>query len=98
MGKDSMNEIEVLRARISATKPDDSKLYFVTRILKDSALRRKAVLGKFIYKVYQLDIDDEIRGHLYSTTLSELDRTIKKELSLVEYSPISDDTESLFSY
>ena len=77
MGKDSMNEIEVLRARISATKPDDSKLYFVTRILKDSALRRKAVLGKFIYKVYQIDIDD-IRGHLYSTTLSELDRTIKK--------------------
>lgn len=98
MEKESMTEIEVLRARISQTKPDDAKLYFVTRILKDSALRRKAVLGKFIYKVYQIDIDDEIRGHLYSTTISELDRTIKKELSLIEYSPISDDTDSLFSY
>lgn len=93
-----MTEIEVLRTRISGTNPDDAKLYFVTRILRDTALRRKAVLGKFISKVYQIDIDDEIRGHLFSTTLSELDRTIKRELSLVEYSPISDDTESLFSY
>ena len=44
MEKESMTEIEVLRARISQTKPDDAKLYFVTRILKNSALRRKAVL------------------------------------------------------
>lgn len=98
MGKGSPTEIEALRERISQTKPDDTKLYFVTRILRDSALRRKSVMGKFIYKVYQIDVDDEIRGHLYSATISEMDRVIKKGLALSEYSPISDDTESLFTY
>lgn len=98
MEKESPNEIALLRERISQTKPSDVKLFFITRILRESALRRKSVMGKFIYKVYQIDVDEEIRNHLFSSTLSELDITIKKGLSLIDYSPISDDEDSLFSY
>lgn len=98
MEKNSPNEITLLRERIAKTQPANVKLFFITRIIKEHALRRKAVLGKFIYKVYQIDVDEDIRNHLFTSTLTELDKTIKRELSLIDYSPISDDEESLFSY
>ena len=98
MEKKEINELQELRDRIALSKPSDAKLYFVTRILREGMQRRKAIADKFLYKVYQIDIDDEIRSYLYTSTICQLDKTLKKDIYLFDYDPISDDTESLFTY
>lgn len=98
MEKKEVNELQALRDRIALSRPNDAKLYFVTRILREGLQRRKAIADKFLYKVYQIDIDDEIRSYLYTSTITQLDKTLKKDVYLFDYDPISDDTESLFTY
>lgn len=88
---------EVLN-RIKETKEEDVKLHFVTRILKDGVGKRDKTLNKYAFKVYQVDVDDEIRKHLYELSLNELEKTLKKDYSLIDYDPISDDVTNLFSY
>ena len=43
-------------------------------------------------------MDDEIRGYLYDLSIKELERTLDKDYSLIDYDPISDDIDHLFSY
>lgn len=83
---------------IKTTKEENVKLHFITRILKEGVKKRDKTLDKYIFKVYQTDIDDEIRKYLYDLSINELERTITKNYSLIDYDPISDDTEHLFSY
>ena len=83
---------------IKTTKEENVKLHFITRILKEGVKKRDKTLDKYIFKVYQIDIDDEIRRYLYDLSINELERTITKNYSLIDYDPISDDTEHLFSY
>jgi len=88
---------EVLN-RIRTTKEEDVKLHFITRILKEGVGKREKSLDKYVFKVYQIDVDDEIRGYLYELSINELEKTLSKDYSLVDYDPISDDTDHLFSY
>lgn len=83
---------------IKTTNEENVKLHFITRILKEGVKKRDKTLDKYIFKVYQIDIDDEIRKYLYDLSINELERTITKNYSLIDYDPISDDTEHLFSY
>ena len=83
---------------IKTTEEENVKLHFITRILKEGVKKRDKTLDKYIFKVYQIDIDDEIRKYLYDLSINELERTITKNYSLIDYDPISDDTEHLFSY
>lgn len=83
---------------IKTTKEENVKLHFITRILKEGVKKRDKTLDKYVFKVYQIDIDDEIRKYLYDLSINELERTITKNYSLIDYDPISDDTEHLFSY
>ena len=57
--------------------------------------KRDKTLDKYVFKVYQIDVDDEIRQHLYDLSIKELERTMEKEYSLIDYNPISDDTDHL---
>lgn len=88
---------EVL-ARIKDTKEEDVKLHFITRILKSGVGKREKTLDKYVFKVYQVDVDDEIRKYLYDLSIKELERILSKNYSLIDYDPISDDTDHLFSY
>lgn len=95
--KVSLKLDEILNV-IKTTKEENVKLHFITRILKEGVKKRDKTLDKYIFKVYQIDIDDEIRKYLYDLSINELERTITKNYSLIDYDPISDDTEHLFSY
>ena len=83
---------------IQNTRQEDVKLHFITRILKEGVKKSDKALNKFVFKVYQIEVDDEIRKYLYEQSIKELERTIEKDYSLIDYDPISDDTEHLFSY
>lgn len=95
--KESSKLDEVLN-RIKDTDQKDVKLHFITRILKSGVKKRDKTLDKYIFKVYQIDVDDEIRKYLYDLSINELEKTVSKGYSLIDYDPISDDTDHLFSY
>lgn len=91
-------KLDEVLGKIRGTKEEDVKLHFITRILKDGVGKRDKTLDKYIFKVYQVDVDDEIRKYLYELSINELVKTLAKDYSLIDYDPISDDTNSLFSY
>jgi len=73
-------------------------LYFVTRSLKPDLKKATKAMDKFIYKIYQIDVNDEIRTHLYDLTISQLAYLDKSKTELHEYEVITDDSEQLFTY
>ena len=93
-----LSKLDEVLNRIQDTKQEDVKLHFITRILKSGVGKRDKTLDKYIFKVYQIDVDDEIRKYLYDLSIKELERTVAKDYSLIDYDPISDDTDHLFSY
>lgn len=92
------SKLDEVLDRIKDTKQEDVKLHFISRILKSGVGKRDKTLDKYIFKVYQIDVDDEIRKYLYDLSIKELERTVTKDYSLIDYDPISDDTDHLFSY
>ncbi|MDR0505463.1 MAG: hypothetical protein LBH32_01410 [Dysgonamonadaceae bacterium] len=90
--------INELLEKVSATNVEDSKLYFITRILREGIRKNAKMMDKFIFKVYQVDIDDEIRQYLYNCSKEQLEYVIRKEFEMIDYDVISDDTEHLFTY
>lgn len=87
-----------LLEKVKATQVEDSKLYFITRILRDNVKKSSRVMDKYLFKVYQVDIDNEIRQYLYDSSIEQLQYVIKKEFEMIDYDVISDDTEHLFTY
>ncbi|NTW34337.1 MAG: DUF4868 domain-containing protein [Bacteroidetes bacterium] len=77
---------------------DNALLYFITRILKEDAKKRSKIIHKYNFKIYQVDVDNEIREHLYNLTKETLRHLIEKNFTITEYDIISDDTQNLFTY
>lgn len=92
------SKLDDVLAKIKETKEENVKLHFITRLLKDGVGKRDKTLDKYVFRVYQIDVDDEIRAYLYDLSIKELERVLSKDYSLIDYDPISDDTDHLFSY
>ena len=92
------SKLDEVLSTIKASNEEDVKLHFITRILRNGVGKRDKTLNKYLFKVYQIDVDDEIRQYLYDLSIKELERTLSKDYSLIDYDPISDDTDHLFSY
>ena len=48
--------------------------------LKDNIKESAKIIDKYLFKVYQVDIDDEIRQYLYDLSIEQLDKVIKKTM------------------
>lgn len=90
--------IDNLLEEVEIINGDNAILYFITRILKPDVKASSKVMDKFQFKVYQIDINDEIRKHLFSLTIEQLNFLLKKKTELQEYDVITDDTAQLFTY
>ncbi|MEA4822373.1 MAG: DUF4868 domain-containing protein [Erysipelotrichales bacterium] len=90
--------LKELLDKISETNVEDSKLYFITRILRDGVKKSAKMMDKYIFNVYQVDIDNEIREYLYNSTHEQLEYIIKKEFDMIDYDVITDDSGHLFTY
>lgn len=95
---DNKMTLNELLEKVSATQVEDSKLYFITRILKDGVKKSMKMMDKFLFKVYQVDIDDEIRQYLFDSSKEQLECVIRKDYEMFDYDVVSDDTEHLFTY
>lgn len=84
---------------INKAKVDNLKMYFVTRIIKEGVKARARFLDKFDFKVYQIEITDEVRKYLYELSLKQFLRIEEHEdLQFYDYDVISDETDHLFTY
>lgn len=90
--------LQEILEKVSVTETEDLRLFFITRVLKENVRRSARVIDKYLFRVYQVDIDDEIRQYLYDLSREQLERIIKKDFEIVDYDVISDDTEHLFTY
>lgn len=90
--------LDELLEKLESVKVDNTFLYFITRVLKPDVKKSTKVMDKYIFKVYQIDINDDIRNHLFTLTKNQLQYLIKKKTELHEYDVITDDTELLFTY
>lgn len=96
--KNETSKLDEVLSAIKSTDEVDVKLHFITRHLRNGIKKRDKTLDKYLYSVHQIDVDDEIRKYLYELSIAELDKVLSKKYSLIDYDPISDDTEHLFSY
>lgn len=92
-----MNITELLEG-IQLTKNEDVKLYFVTRAIKAGVAKRTPAKDKYLFNVFQMDCDDEVRSFLYDASVRQLEKTIQKNYEMVDYDILTDETEHLFTY
>lgn len=90
--------IEELLSFISSTSVDDTKLFFITRVLKPNMKRKARANEKYIYQVFRVDNDEELRKYIFDTTISQLKSIVAKNFEMVDYDVLNDDSENLFSY
>lgn len=84
---------------IGQVSAENLKMYFVTRILKEGMKANSRVLEKFDFKVYQIEITDEVRKYLYELSLKQFQKIQNNEdLHFFDYDVIADETEHLFTY
>lgn len=90
--------LEKINEKLDNIIQNDIQLYFITRVLKADKKKTSKVLDKYDFKTYQIDINDEIRQHLFNITKNQVSKLIKQKEEIQEYDVITDDTESLFTY
>jgi len=90
--------LEEIKEKIDAISPENIKLYFITRVLKGNIRKTSKVMDKYLFKVYQVEIDSGIRAYLFDLSKEQIEFVIRQEYELLEYDVIADDTEHLFTY
>ena len=84
---------------INQASKENLKMYFITRILKEGVKANARVLEKFDFKVYEIEVTEEVRNYLYELSQKQFKKIEEKEeLQFLDYDVISDDTEHLFTY
>jgi hypothetical protein len=90
--------LEELSEKLGDVKVTNTFLYFITRILKPGVKKNSKVMDKYVFKVYQIDVNEEIRMHLYELSQDQLTYLASKKTELQDYDVITDDTQHLFTY
>lgn len=90
--------IKTFLEKIEEISNQNLHLYFITRVLKKNVKKRSKVLDKYDFEIYQVDIDSEIRNHLFDITIKQLNYIENKNLETTEYQAITDDTHQIFTY
>lgn len=90
--------LQTLLDAINDTEVANLKCYLVTRALKEGFKKSSKDKNKYLFKVYQINIDEALRTYLYASTKDELEKVNRKGWEVADYNLISDDTEHLFTY
>lgn len=90
--------IDELLEKVEENGTDNLNLFFITRSLKEGVKARDKVLEKYKFTVYSVDIDEEIKNHLFELTRNQFRYILKKDLETTEYDVITDDIHQIFTY
>lgn len=91
-------DLQQIKDKIETADETSTLMYFVTRFLKDGVKKSSKMLDKFEFKVYQIDIDSDIRKHLYDSVCEQFDYFIKRREDIIDYDVISDDSSAVLTY
>lgn len=83
---------------IKNTESKDTRLYFITRIEEAKRSRIRAANKTHVFKVYRIDLNQDLQTSLFKATQSYLEQIAKKKYDVVDYDVLSDETEGLFTY
>lgn len=90
--------LEELSEKLQEIKVNNTFLYFITRVLKPDFKKTSKVMDKYIFKVYQIDVNEEIREHLHKLSKEQFAYLASKKSELQDYDVITDDTQHMFTY
>ena len=90
--------IQRLHKQLDKVSKKRTKLYFITRVMKDGVKKSAKVMDKFDFKTYQVDIDDEIREELFDTAQKCIKSLVEKETDFDPYQVINDGMATLMTY
>lgn len=90
--------LEELSEKLREIKVTNTFLYFITRVLKPDIKKSSKVMEKYIFKVYQVDVNEDIRKHLHELSQDQLSYLVSKKTELQDYDVITDETQHLFTY
>lgn len=93
-----MSIIERIQERVKGGAEGRTKLYFVTRILKEGIGKRAKVLDKYDYKTYRVDITDDIRKEIHTTATECINKLVNKDTVFAEFDVIHDGQHTLMTY
>lgn len=85
---------------LESASQDDYHLYFIARTAKEGlkGKERRRAIEKYDYTTYSVDIDNALRKYFSELTKNQINKAIEKNLDLVDYDYISDDTDKIQSY
>jgi hypothetical protein len=84
---------------INKASEENLKMYFITRILKVGIKSKARVLEKFDFKVYEIEVTNEVRSYIYNLSVKQFTKIEENEdLHFIDYDVIADETEHLFTY
>lgn len=90
--------LEELSEKLGEIKVNNTYLYFITRVLKPDVKKSSKVMDKYVFKVYQIDVNDDIRNYLHKLSQEQIAYLASKKSELQDYDVITDDTQQLFTY
>lgn len=89
----------ILVGIIGQASSQNLKMYFVTRFHKEGINLKSRVLEKFDFKVYQIEITEEVRNYIYELSLKQFKKIQDNDdLHFFDYDVIADEAEHLCTY
>jgi len=90
--------LQEIKEKIESIDQSNTLLYFITRDLKEGVNASSRMLDKYEFKVYQIDIDSDIRKHLHESVINQYEYFINRKEDIIDYDVISDDTSAILTY
>ncbi len=77
---------------------ENTKLFFITRQLKDGVKKSHRVPEKYDFVVHQADIDADLRNFLFELTKGKIDFHYQKDYEINPYDPLQETNTQILSY
>ena len=90
--------INEIQEKLQSIDEKSLNFFFIGRKKRDDVKPKSSILDKYKFHVFKVDISDKICEYLYGLTVKQLERAIKKDLQLVDYDPISESLDQLYTY
>lgn len=90
--------IKEILEKINSVGNENAKFYVITRKLKESKQKSKIITDKYDFKIYGVDLSDDVRKQLYDLTNKQLEKADEEKLEIVDYQVIDSDDRKIYTY
>lgn len=84
--------------QLKYAKVENTKLFFITRVLKEGVKKSHKVLEKYDFVPYQVDINGDLRNFLFELLQGKIDFHYNKGFETNPYDPLQETTTQILTY